>query len=97
MTDAHASGEPETPEGDENRYRWFVEHSSEGIWCVELTPPIPTDVPFDVQLDGFYSGAVLVECNLAMARMYGRIDPRRCWERRRAICCRAPIRKTSSI
>jgi PAS domain S-box-containing protein len=55
----------------EERYRAFVEHSTEGIWCYECDPPIPLDLPEDEQLALFYTNTVLVECNDAIVRLYG--------------------------
>jgi PAS domain S-box-containing protein len=56
--------------GDE-RYRAFIEQSSEGIWCFEFDPPVPLDIPVDEQIEHAYRHGVLLECNDAMARMYG--------------------------
>ncbi|HKI03392.1 MAG TPA: ATP-binding protein [Thermoanaerobaculia bacterium] len=55
----------------EERYRAFIEQSSEGIWRFEVEPPVPVDLPDDEQVDLFFRHAVLAECNLVMARMYG--------------------------
>lgn len=55
----------------EERYRAFVQNSTEGIWRMEFEPPVDTSLPIDVQLDQLYRSARLVECNDAMARMYG--------------------------
>src|ERR687896_526523 len=55
----------------EERYRSFVEQSTEGIWRFELEEPIPTDLPSDEQVERFYRHGYLAECNDAMARMYG--------------------------
>ncbi|HEX8208632.1 MAG TPA: PAS domain-containing protein [Longimicrobium sp.] len=61
----------------EERYRAFVEQSSEGIWCFEFDPPVPLDVPMDEQIEHAYRHGVLLECNDAMARMYGYEHARR--------------------
>ena len=55
----------------EERYRAFIANSSEGIWRFELEEPVPTDLPEDEQIERFYAGGYLAECNDAMARMYG--------------------------
>jgi PAS domain S-box-containing protein len=55
----------------EARYRSFVNQSTEGIWRIELGEPVPIDAPADEQLAAFYRGALLAECNDAMAKMYG--------------------------
>ena len=53
------------------RYRGFVEQSTEGIWRFELEEPIPVDMPPEEQIERFYSHGYLAECNDAMAAMYG--------------------------
>ncbi len=63
-------------EAAEERYRLFVERSAEGIWRFEVDPPIPTDLPPEEQIPLMARHGVLAECNLAMARQYGRDDPR---------------------
>ena len=55
----------------EERYRTFIDQSTEGIWRFELEEPMPKDLPEDDQLDHFYRHAYLAECNDVMARMYG--------------------------
>ncbi len=55
----------------EERYRVFVEQSSEGIWRFELDTPMPLTLSEDEQIDFFYAHAYLAQCNDAMARMYG--------------------------
>lgn len=55
----------------EERYRAFVEQSSEGIWRMELEEPIALDSPEEEQIQHFYKYAYLAECNNAMAQMYG--------------------------
>ncbi len=65
---AEASGRLEEAEA---RYRRFIEQSSEGIWRLEMTVPVPIDLPPEEQIDRFYEHVVFAECNLAMARMYG--------------------------
>jgi PAS domain S-box-containing protein len=55
----------------EDRYRAFVENSSEGIWRFELREPISINLPVDVQIEHYYRHGYLAECNDAMAAMYG--------------------------
>ncbi len=55
----------------EERYRAFVEQSSEAIWCVDLDPPCSINLSVDHQLDHFYKYGYLAECNDIMAQMYG--------------------------
>ncbi|MEH2137266.1 PAS domain S-box protein [Nostoc sp.] len=55
----------------EERYRAFLEQSSEGIWCIELEVPISPDCPEDEQIQNFYQYVYLAECNNVMAQMYG--------------------------
>jgi PAS domain S-box-containing protein len=62
--------EEELRKGEE-RYRTFVEQSTEGIWRVEFEQPIPTDGAEDEQIDLFYRHGYLAESNDTMAQMYG--------------------------
>ena len=55
----------------EERYRSFVAHSSEGIWLLEFDPPLDTSLPVEEQIDQAYRHGRFVDCNDAMARMYG--------------------------
>ncbi len=55
----------------EERYRSFIQRSSEGIWRIEIAEPVPIDLPEEEQMARFYRDAALAECNDAMARMYG--------------------------
>ena len=55
----------------EAKYRSLVERSAEGIWRMELTPPVSTSLPADEQIKLFYERAHIVEGNQAMAQMYG--------------------------
>lgn len=55
----------------EERYRAFLEQSSEGIWCIELEVPISPECPEDEQIQHFYQYVYLAECNNVMAQMYG--------------------------
>jgi PAS domain S-box-containing protein len=55
----------------EERYRAFVQHSSEAIWCFEASTPIAITLADDEQIAAFFRDAYLGECNDAMAQMYG--------------------------
>jgi len=55
----------------EERYRTFIEQSSEGIWRFEFEQPLPLDLPEEEQIEHAYTYAYLAECNDEMARMYG--------------------------
>ena len=55
----------------EERYRAFVEQSSEAIWCCEFEIPCSNSMDEDQQIDHFYQHGFIVECNDTMARMYG--------------------------
>lgn len=56
---------------EEDRYRTFVQYSSEGIWAYDLEPPLPMDLPVEDQLDLLYERAYISEANDALARMLG--------------------------
>jgi signal transduction histidine kinase/DNA-binding response OmpR family regulator len=55
----------------EERYRAFIELTSEAVWRVELDEPVAVSLPADEQIDHFYRHVYLAECNDAMAQMYG--------------------------
>ncbi|MBB3018364.1 PAS domain S-box-containing protein [Microvirga lupini] len=55
----------------EERYRSFITHSSEGIWLLEFSPPLDASLPVDEQVELAYRNGRFVDCNDAMARMYG--------------------------
>ncbi|MDI6767474.1 MAG: PAS domain S-box protein [Bacteroidota bacterium] len=55
----------------EDRYRAFVEQSTEGIWRFDSDFPISTFLPEEEQIKLFFKHFYLAECNDAMAQMYG--------------------------
>ena len=59
------------PESSEERYRAFIEQTSEGVWRCDLREPIDVRLPPEEQIDRIYAHAWLAEANDAMARMYG--------------------------
>ncbi|MCY1021763.1 PAS domain-containing protein [Pyxidicoccus sp. MSG2] len=57
-------------ESDE-RYRTFVAQSTEGIWRLEIEPPIDTRLPEDAQVQALLARGAVAETNETMARMTG--------------------------
>lgn len=57
----------------ESYYRAFIANSSEGIFRIELPGPISVHLRVDKQVDQFYAGAYLAECNDEMARILGKM------------------------
>ena len=55
----------------EERYRAFVEQSSDGIWRFEAEKPIPVDLPEDEQIDRIFEFGYVAEANNTLARMWG--------------------------
>jgi|CXWL01.1.fsa_nt_gi PAS domain S-box-containing protein len=55
----------------EERYRLFIEQSSEAIWCVELDEPMPITLSEDAQVSYLRQHGFIAECNAATAAMYG--------------------------
>lgn len=58
-------------EASEQRYRSFIEQTSEGVWRVETDEPVSTSLPLDEQVDRILDHARLAEGNHAIARLYG--------------------------
>jgi PAS domain S-box-containing protein len=55
----------------EERYRAFIDHSCEAIWCFEFDPPLCVTWPEDEQIRHAFENSFLTHWNDAMARMYG--------------------------
>ncbi len=55
----------------EDRYRAFIEQSTEGIWRFELDEKFSVKLPVEQQIELAFRRGWLAECNDAMARMYG--------------------------
>ena len=60
----------------EERYRAFVEQSSEGIFRLEYDPPVACSLPPHEQYEIAWQRGYVAECNDAMAKMYGRTSAR---------------------
>lgn len=57
-------------EGD-LRYRAYMNHSNDGIWCYELLEPVDIQLPSLEQSVLIAQYARLIECNRRFAQMYG--------------------------
>jgi two-component system cell cycle sensor histidine kinase/response regulator CckA len=57
--------------GQLERLRTFLRLTDEGIWCFEFDPPVPLSTQIDQALELAMERGHLVECNDALARMYG--------------------------
>ena len=55
----------------EERYRVFIQQSSEGIWRFEALKPIPIDVPEDQLIQMIMNYGYLAECNETISKLYG--------------------------
>ena len=60
----------------EERYRNFVENSTEAVWRIELAHPMSVSLPQEAQLEWLQRYAYIAECNLAFGRFDGRIRDR---------------------
>jgi two-component system cell cycle sensor histidine kinase/response regulator CckA len=56
------------------QYRFFIQQTTEGVWCADLDPPLPIDAPEQAQIEHCANHAYIVEVNDAMVRMYGAHD-----------------------
>jgi PAS domain S-box-containing protein len=55
----------------EDRYKAFVEQSTEGIYRTGFDQPIPVSLPADEQIRLMFDRSYIAECNAVMASMYG--------------------------
>ncbi len=58
-------------EASEQRYRSFIEQTSEGVWRVEVDEPISAVLPQEEQIKLILERARLAEGNHAIAKLYG--------------------------
>ncbi len=58
-------------EESEQRYKMFVQQSTEGIWRIDLDKAIHIHTPLDGLINYCYKHAWVAECNDNFARMYG--------------------------
>ncbi len=59
----------------EEKYRNFVEHSSEGIFRLEFKKPVSIDLAADEQVQLIRKNVYIAECNNVFARMYDEDRP----------------------
>lgn len=57
------------------RYRTFIEQSSEGIFRLEFKTPVDTSADLETQVKLINENVYIAECNHVFARMYGVADP----------------------
>lgn len=76
----HLPNSPATPVGvsasPDDKYHSFLALTSEGIWHAVATPPIPVALSVEEQVRRILTDGVMVECNDALARMYGLTEAR---------------------
>ncbi|HXE57775.1 MAG TPA: PAS domain S-box protein [Gemmatimonadales bacterium] len=61
----------EAMRASEERYRSFIEQTSEAVWCSEIDPPVPVALPAEEQVAWILRHGYVTEANDAMARMHG--------------------------
>ena len=71
MTDPKGSAVTDRLRLNEDRYRSFVDNSTEGIWCMEFGDPLSLDLAEEDLVTEIYDRAWMVEANDAFAQMYG--------------------------
>jgi len=59
----------------DQRYKDFISHSHEGVWRLEIEPPIPINLPEEEILTRLLQDGYIAECNLAFARNLGFSTP----------------------
>ncbi len=56
---------------NEEKYKTYIELSTDAIWCFESPQPLPISLPIEQQIDLIYRYAYLADCNLTFAKFYG--------------------------
>lgn len=59
----------------QKRYRNFIRYSTDGIYYMACSTPIPINLPMEEQVDLYYQSGKIEESNIAMAKMYGYDSP----------------------
>jgi PAS domain S-box-containing protein len=72
----HLSAAKEKSEKSELKYKLFIDQTTEGIYRLDVIPPVKTTLPVEELIDYLYDYAVVTECNLAMAKMYNLSSPK---------------------
>jgi diguanylate cyclase (GGDEF)-like protein/PAS domain S-box-containing protein len=60
---------------NEERYRGFISLSAEGIWRIDIDPPVPIGLPVMDQVRRIACEGRYAECNAAYAEMHGLSGP----------------------
>lgn len=75
LTIAWALHQRQALDRSHQRYKMFIQNSTEGIWRLELRTPISIDAPYEQQIEEFFREAYIAEANPTQARMYGFSSP----------------------
>lgn len=59
----------------EQRYNALINYSDDGVWCFEMTQPLPVDLPEEDLMQGILKHGILANCNLAYAKIHHRNSP----------------------
>jgi PAS domain S-box-containing protein len=62
-------------ETEKNRYKGYIEQSTEGIFCQEFDEPVPIDLPAEKLIATVKDHLYLTFCNDAFVKMYGYSHP----------------------
>ena len=62
-------------EAEKEKYKVYIEQSSEGIFCQQFRTPVPLNLPMEQVLKLLETDCYISECNSVMAKMYGYEHP----------------------